>query len=161
MSTTLIVSASERELSYRKLTKQEWIERHASGTLRKNAALGFNHHEQYIHERVCWEFGDVFVLVPSSRVMYGEPITEGDCKPVTEAGWYIERFITKMKSICPDDEFKAVYANIASPEGATEGIGILCRQTSAQWVTPNRTLIGIVTEYDVVNKCYKSASNPG
>ena len=71
---------------------------HASGTCRKNARLGFAYRQQLLHERVAWEFGYAFDTCPTSRITTGIPMTEGDCKPVTEAGWHIDRLLSLATS---------------------------------------------------------------
>jgi hypothetical protein len=71
-------------LAARMMPQQEWIDRHASGTLRKNARLGMRHRSQYMEERTAWEFGWEWQCVPSSRVTLGDAITEGDCSAITE-----------------------------------------------------------------------------
>lgn len=159
MFVTKVVAGAS--LEFRKMSDSDWVDTHGSGTLRKNARLGFCHRDQYIHERLAWEFGDVFEVLPPSRVMMGNPITEGDCKAVTESGWYIDRYITKMKSIFPDDIFIPVYLNISYTDGTVrEGIGIFCQQTTASWLPQIRSLVGIVAEYDPIKKAYLPAVNP-
>jgi hypothetical protein len=35
--------------------------------------------------------------MPSTRVTWNDAMTYGDCKPITEAGWYADKLI----SMCP------------------------------------------------------------
>lgn len=87
----------------RHMMEDAWIDRHGSGTLRKNKRLKMAWKSQYMSERIAWEFGHTFEVLPRSRVMYGDAITEGDCHAVTEAGWFIDRYFTLNGSCFPQD----------------------------------------------------------
>src|SRR5690348_4233313 len=76
----------------RNLSAEDWIEQHSSGTLRKNKKIGLRWRSQYISERVAYEFGHEFEVATSSRVTFNDAITYGDCKALTEVGWYAERY---------------------------------------------------------------------
>lgn len=51
---------SENDLTDKLMSKEEFMEEHGSGTLRKNARLGFLHRDQYREERISWELGYQF-----------------------------------------------------------------------------------------------------
>lgn len=150
---------SERQ-KIRLMSETDWIEKYASGTLRKNKRLGFVYRSQYLHERIAWEFGHVFELLPRSRVTFGDAISEGDCKPVTEAGWFIDRYMTQNKAIFPEDYYECKYIYAARPDVESEGIGIVVRATCAPWLPTGHILFGIVTEYSKSSKVFRPAQNP-
>ncbi len=166
MSSTRIVPISAevlgspalaRRLAVRQLSVDAWIDAHASGTLRKNKRLGCTFLEQYRHERAAFEFGWPFECYPRSRVMYGDAYTMGDCKPITEAGWHLDRLITLWPF--PEDLWDVKYVAITDGHGTTEreGIGAVLRQTSAEWVPAGFLVAGIVAEYDKVRDVWLEA----
>lgn len=60
MSTTIIDMPSQTEdprIKLRQMTKSQFIEEKASGTLRKNTKVGMNNVIQYLAERAAYEFG--------------------------------------------------------------------------------------------------------
>jgi len=71
----------QRRVALRLMSAEEFIEKHASGTLRKNKHLGMVWRAQYLQERTAYEFGWGFECLPRSRVTFGDAYTEGDCKP--------------------------------------------------------------------------------
>ena len=145
----------------RNMGTDEWIETHASGTLRKNKRLGFAYRPQYLHERCAWEYGHVFEVLPRSRVTFGDPITEGDCKPVTEAGWFIDRYMTIGKTIFPKDYYECKYIFADRGDGTkTEGVGIVVRATCSTWLPAGHILFAIVAEYDPHQERFLPAQNP-
>lgn len=154
-----VLSAYANRMDIRFLTADEWIEQHASGTLRKNKRLGFAWQDQYIAERIPYEYGWCFECVPASRVMWGRPYTEGDCHAITESGWHIERYF-ELKFF-PEDIFEAKYLMVEYADGTTkEGVGIVIRQTSAKWVGQGKLVFAIVAEYDKETGKWLEASNP-
>lgn len=151
--------ALARLLAIRTMEAEAFIERHASGTLRKNRRLGMVWREQYLEERVAYEFGWEFQCLPRSRVTFGDAYTEGDTPSLTEAGWHIERYL----ELCPypEDRFETKYINVEYKDGRTrEGIGLIVRQTSAAWIPAGHLVFAIVTEYDPVKKHWHEARNP-
>lgn len=148
--------ALRRRLAVRQMTAEAWIDRHASGTLRKNARLGFAWREQYLGERAAFEFGWAFVCVPRSRVTWGTPVTEGDNHAITEAGWHIDRMLTLWPY--PEDVFEVKYSYIAYETGMVEGVGLVLRQTSAAWVPQGYLICALVAEYDEKLKTWKETT---
>ncbi|MEZ4402988.1 MAG: hypothetical protein R3B06_23400 [Kofleriaceae bacterium] len=151
--------ALARRLALRTMDAEGFIEAHASGTLRKNKRLGMVWREQYLEERVAYEFGWEFQCLPRSRVTFGDAFTEGDCHAITEAGWHIERYLEL--SVFPEDRFETKYLNVEYKDGTVrEGIGIITRQTSAAWVPGGHIVFAIVAVFDPVGKAWRDAHNP-
>lgn len=147
-----------RRFEIRKLSEEEFIEHHASGTLRKNKTLGMNVKSHYLHERVAYEFGYHFECLPERFVSWGEARSEGDCKAITEAGWHIERYA----NIClfPGDKIECKHINVTDENITREGIGIVVRETSAPWIPRGYIVFAIITEYSEFEDKYKDAINP-
>ncbi len=83
----------------RDMPEKQWINNHASGTLRKGKQIGMACRSQYLHERCAWEYGWTFELLPSSRIEFGRAISEADNKAITEVGWFVERYLTLNNAI--------------------------------------------------------------
>jgi hypothetical protein len=148
-----------RLVGVRLMDADTFVEKHASGTLRKNKRIGMVWREQYLHERAAYELGWTFECLPRSRVTFGDAYTEGDVKALTEAGWHIERYIEL--SVFPEDVFEAKYLNVEYKDGATrEGVGMICRQTSATFVPSGHLVFAIVAEFDPKTKQWHDAVNP-
>lgn len=148
-----------RRVAVRTMSAEDFVERHASGTLRKNKRLGMVWREQYLHERVSYEFGWTFECQPRSRVTFGDAYTEGDEKAITEAGWHIERYLEL--SVFPEDRFETKYVNVEYKDGTQrEGIGIVVRETSAPFVPAGHLVFAIVAEYDPQRQAWLEAENP-
>ena len=160
---TQILQSKISTLRYnlRTLNEKDWINTYASGTLRKNSRLGMSYRSQYLHERVNWDFGDGFSILPRSRVTFGDAITESDCAPITEAGWYIDRYITINNASFPEEHYECKYIFAQETDSCqSEGIGIVIRQTYANWIPVGHIVYCIVTEYDKLTKQYRCAKNP-
>jgi hypothetical protein len=146
-------------VALRQMDADTFVERHASGTLRKNKRIGMVWREQYLHERAAYEFGWAFECMPRSRVTFGDAYTEGDVKPLTEAGWHIERYIEM--AVFPEDRFEAKYINVEYKDGVLrEGVGMIMRQTSAAFVPAGHLVFAIVAEFDPKAKTWRDAVNP-
>lgn len=145
-------------LHFRKMSAEEWIELHGSGTLRKNKRIGFAWKNQYLHERIAYEFGYAFEVLPRTRIVYNDAITEGDCHAITEAGWFMERYLNL--SIFEEDKFEVKYIIAEDADGTRrEGVGLICRETSFELPSDN-ILFAIVAEFDNKTKTWNSAKNP-
>ncbi len=155
----LNVKSLKRRINLRTMDAEDWIQNHASGTLRKNKKLGMSWKSQYLEERVAYEFGWGFEVLPKSRVSFGDAISEGDCHSVTEAGWHIERYMEM--SIFPEDVFECKHIDVEYNDGVTKtGIGIITRQTSASFIPSGHIVFAIVAQYDKVKKEWLDAENP-
>ena len=151
--------ALQHRVALRLMNAEEFIDKHASGTLRKNKSLRMVWKSQYLHERVAYEFGWGFECLPRSRVTFGDAYTEGDCKPITEAGWLCERYMSL--AVFPEDRCEVKYINVEyDDENKKEGIGLIVRETSAAWVPDGHIVFAIVAEYDPVRKRWHRARNP-
>jgi hypothetical protein len=148
-----------KRVKIRMMSADDFIEMHASGTLRKNKRLGMVWREQYLVERVAYELGWGFQCLPRSRVTFGDAYTEGDEKAITEAGWHIERYIEL--SIFPEDRFEAKYITVEHKDGSKrEGIGIIVRETSASFIPAGHIAFAIVAEFDAAKNGWQHAENP-
>ncbi len=153
------ISTIKNLVRLRTQSADEFINEHASGTLRKNKKLGFTWRSQYLEERVAYEYGWEFEIQPRSRVLIGIPFTEGDESAVTEAGWHAERYIER--TIFPEDIFVVRYINVEYSWGEKkEGIGLVCKQTSAHWIPGGHTIFAFISEFDPNKGEWKEAVNP-
>lgn len=146
-------------VNIRNMSADEWVEKHASGTLRKNKRIGFAWRSQYLEERIAYEFGWEFKILPRSCVTFGDAITEGDCHSITETGWHMERYIA-MK-IFPEDYYEAKYIQTETSDGSkSEGIGLIVRETSAPWIPDGHVVFAIIAEFDTNEQKWCNAQNP-
>ncbi len=151
--------ALAKRQSIREMSPEDWIERYASGTLRKNKRLGMAWHSQYLTERVAFEFGWEFELQPRSRVTFGDAFTEGDVSAITEAGWHIDRYLELC--VFPEDRVECKYLQVEYADGSkTEGIGMVVRETSAAWIGRGNLVFAIVAAFDPLTQAWQAAKNP-
>lgn len=156
---TLNSPALYKRLSLRNMSADEFIDKHGSGTLRKNKRIGMNWKEQYIHERVAYEFGWVFECIHADHIGYCNAITEGDSKPITEAGWHIERYL--QRNVFLEDKFTVKYLYITSADAPTrEGVGMILTETSAPFIPAGHVVCGIVAPKSTCSREYEDAINP-
>lgn len=141
------------------MSAEDWIEIHGSGTLRKNKRIGMAWQVQYRHERLAYEFGYGFESLPKTQVCYNDAISEGDCHPVTEAGWFIERYMTL--SVFSEDCFEVKYLIVEERDGSRrEGIGIIVKQTSFD-VPKGNIIFAIVAKYKKGKRKKNGKRKPG
>ncbi len=146
-------------IALRNMSADYFIEKHGSGTLRKNKRIGMAWWNQYLTERTAYEFGWGFEITQRCYVKFGDAKSEGDCHPITEAGWHIERYLEMH--LFPEDHFETKYIEVENKDGITkEGIGLIVRRTSAPFIPKGHIVYAIVTEYDPMRECYKEALNP-
>ena len=142
----------------RTMTKEEFIENHGSGTLRKNTRIGLKSHSQYLEERIAYEFGWEFRILPASRVTLGVAQTEGDVKGLTEYGWFVERYM--MTRVFEKDKVKPVFIQIEEQDGTKlEGNGIFIEETSFQ-IPEGYIIFAIVTPFNTTTEEWEEALNP-
>lgn len=142
----------------RRLSKNDWIDRHASGTLRKNNRLGFAAHDQYVYERTAWDLGYHWQVIAATRVTIGIPITEGDVKGITEAGWHADAYITKNPFSC--DVFSIKYISVDINGEVKEGIGLVAEKLWASWIGNNKTVFCLMLKCDKNTGQYGNCLNP-
>lgn len=136
----------------RRMNAHDWIEAHASGTLRKNKRVGFSWTSHYRVERVAWEFGYELEMLPKTYVTFNDPISAGDCAASTETGWHVERMMER--SMFPSDIFEVKYiiaekaAGKGKPPGRREGLGVLVKQTSAIWMPKGHLVFAFISMFD-------------
>lgn len=147
-------------ISYvRSLTENGFIENHGSGTLRKAKMLGSAYISLYREERIAYDFGWEFRIAPNSRITYNDAVAEGDCHSVTEAQWFAERYMTLNRFT--EDKWSFKYIIVEDVDGTrTEGIGLFCKQTCADYIGVGNSLYCIITEWDIEKKEWKDAKNP-
>lgn len=142
----------------RTMSKEEFIENHGSGTLRKNTKLGLANNTHYLDERIAYEFGWEFETEYATRVTVGKAVTEGDVKSNTELGWHAERYINTR--VFPEDKVEVCYIIHEDSEGnIREGNGILIKETSFA-IGKGRYIFAIIQEYDRVKEDWLPAVNP-
>ena len=139
------------------MTEDEFINNHGSGTLRKNKRLGFHYKKQYIHERVAFDFGYGFECIHETYVNWGQPMTEGDSHPITEAGWFADRY---QFFAFPGDEFETKHLEISVANETVKGVGIIIRKTSAPYIPEGNVVLALITKENPVTHLYEPAVNP-
>lgn len=130
-----------------------------SGTLKKNTKIGMKSYSQLEHEAICQVLGWGFEVLPTTRVVFNDAISEGDCHSITEAGWHIDRMLSTW--IWPEDKFECKYI-IIDESGCSrrEGVGIVCKSSSVQWIGNGKIVFALIAEYDSVRGVWKDAINP-
>lgn len=138
--------------------KDKELSERLSGTLRKNARIGMKSYSQLEHEAICQTLGWGFEAMPTTRLTFNDAISEGDCHAITESGWHIDRLLATW--IWPEDRFECKYIIIDDGCGLREGIGVVCRETSVQWLGNGKMVFAIIAEFDRNNNKWKEAVNP-
>lgn len=154
------VRAKER-LAIRNLTKDKFIEKHASGTLRKAHRSGLNCDDHYLHERLAFEFGFSFESIDTRLECLSSHtgVSYPDNPAITESLWLYDRYV----AINPfNDEFQLRYIKINNKEDRREGLAItlVSDNPKIEWLPINHFVFAIIAEYDPVNKVWKDAVNP-
>ena len=151
--------ALKRRIEIREMNAEDFVERFASGTLRKNKRVGMAWKKQYLEERVAFEFGWEFKCTPRTYVQFGDANTEGDTKSLTETGWHIDRLMSL--SVFPEDRFETKHLYIEYPDGTKlHGVGVVLRSTSAPFIPDGHLVWAIIAEVDALRNDYKKAQNP-
>lgn len=149
----------------RKTPLNEWLtdvelSDRLSGTVRKNSRLGFKYLDQLRVEALAQTLGWIFESIPSTYVTLGEPISEGDCKAITEVGWHADRLI----SLNPYEEdiytLKYIIVQDAECNVEREGLGLVLEQTSIQWIGAGRICFALLTEYNKETRKWSECENP-
>lgn len=148
-----------RRIMARTMSQDSFIDNHASGTLRKNKRIGLRWKTQYVQERIAFEFGFHFESAPDTRFTWGVAISEQDEKSLTEAGWHIDRYA----SVCvfPGDIIEAKYMSVEYSDGSVrKGVGIVVRETSADFVPEGHVVFCIIAEFSDATCKWLPAVNP-
>lgn len=161
MTTTVGYHEKDLTLEYsrrslRDMSKDEFIEKWGSGTLRKSKKLGFDIQEAYLQERVRFEFGSGFEIIQRSRVTYSD-IKLVSSQALTELGWHAERMI-EMRPF-ESDEFVCKQFEVEYADGRMKvGAGILVKQTSCAFIPQGFMVFSVVAEKKLGQ--YLPAINP-
>ncbi len=142
----------------RTISMDDFIETKASGTLRKLKALGLNTASHGMHELVAYVFGYPFVACPERFVTWGEARSQPDESSLTEMGWHVERYASMC--LVPGDEMECKYITSEIDGRKREGIGIVIRKTSVQWLPPGHIVFAIIAELDQKTHEWLPAVNP-
>lgn len=145
-------------LAMRLMSISDFIESRGSGTLRKNKNVGMNVASHALNERIAYEFGYAFEACPERFITWGEARSEGDCKPLTEAGWHIERYASMC--LFPGDEIEAKYIIVEIDGSRREGVGLVVRKTSIPWLPAGYVVFAIITTFCPVRERFLKAQNP-
>lgn len=139
-----------------------WIERHASGSLRKAKALNLSYRQLYLIERCTHDFGWGFQILPRTRITFGDALMEGDCHPLTETCWFSERLMA-MNRFPDSDIYQVKYIKVhegtdTSGDISMEGAGVVVRSSSALWIPSGHVVFAIIAESR--NGEWMTAQNP-
>lgn len=147
-----------RILAPRLMTNAEFVEKHGSGTLRDNAALGFVTSIQCLAERVAYTFGYGFASYKQDRVVFNDSISECDEPAYTQSGRWFKAYLAKR--LFDEDYFEIKYVSITEHDGsAWEGIGIIVRETSALFVPDGVLIVAKLAQYDAKRKAWEPFVN--
>ena len=147
-------------LDLRTMPEDKWIEQYGSTKVRKAKRLGAKYKQKYLKERVAFEFGFNWQIIPASRVLFGDVNSDDESQHMTEALWLTDCYIAKQVFVCDQFEFKYIYIT-NSDETETEGVGMICRQaTNCPWIPDGYILYWIQAEYDKAKGEYKENINP-
>lgn len=147
---------SKNLLEIRNFSRAEFIERHASGTLRKASRSGLDCDEHYLHERLAFEFGFTFDSINSENIKLRKGISLPDTSAVTETLWLFDRYVAMH--VFEEDTFELNYIEfVDSPK---QGLGIVLKKTNVDWIPENRTVYALIAEYDCKTNHWKDAVNP-
>jgi len=150
--------AYEDRLKIRHMYQQEWIDAFASGTLQTSVKLGMAVRDFYLVERVAFEFGWEFEVLPASRVTTGVPVSEGDESAITEFGWYAKR---ANWNLFYGDKMAFKYVIVEYVDGTKkEGLAFVITETSASWLPKNHLLFALVAEFNTKTGEWNKAVNP-
>jgi hypothetical protein len=147
----------KKRLEIRTMSNEDFMLKHGSGTSNKSSRIGYRVGDFVYSERLAYEFGHEFQSMPSSQVTFNDVLAYGDCSAITESGWYTERLFSM--NIFDEDKYIAKYVICEERDGKrTEGIAVILRQTSAQWVRKGHVVFAIIAKYKKGKKKAKKKS---
>ena len=125
----------------------DWIEAHASGTLRDNRELGFVWSIQCLSERLAYTFGYGFSAHKGHLATFNDAISECDERAYTLAGRWAKRYLAK--SLFKEDYFQLKYVVLKDDTGRREweGLSLVLRQTSAQFIPPETLVFAKIAQF--------------
>lgn len=146
------------KLKSRKMTEKEFIKTFASGTLQTSVKIGMAVRNFYLEERVAFEFGWEFQILPATRVTKGIAVSEGDESAITEFGWHAKR---AKWNLFYGDKMKFEYVIFEYADGTKkEGLAFVITKTSASWVPQNHMIFALVSEFNINTGEWEDAVNP-
>lgn len=163
---TVVVELSEsskllpkRIIEPRTMSSADFIEQHGSGTLRDNKDIGFVWSIQSLSERLAYTFGYGFTACKAHRVMFNNSISECDEKAYTLAGRWFKAY--NLKRLFDEDYFEIKYVALhdESNERYWEGIAVIVRQTSAQFIPSDTLVLAPIVEYQADKKQWGTPVN--
>jgi hypothetical protein len=146
----------KKRVALRFLSDDEWIEKHASGTLRHSKNLGLNYSDLYFHERIAFEFGATFTSQNKGLVSMSPLVIEGDCHPLTEFGWYVRKYL--LHNIFDEDKFVPCKILVSKMGGADEGAALVCTHSSAPWLPTNHVIYCMISS--LIDGVWQEAVSP-
>lgn len=148
-----------RIVQNRVMPNKEWVLAHGSGTLRDNMELGFVWSIQCLSERLAYTFGYGFSAFKDHLVTFNDAITECDERAYTLAGRWVTRYLAK--SLFPEDYFELKYVIVKNEKGHREweGLGLIVRQTSAQFIPSNTMVLAKIARFDAVRESWDAPVN--
>ncbi len=131
-----------------------------SGTLKKGLRHKGLGRQLLFEETIAQVFGWRFEILPASYVTFGEILLEGDCPPITEFYWHLDRMIAFNRF--DEDLYSGKYVIISNQDSTEkrEGLAIVLDQTSCQWIPDNNVVLALIAEYDPKTKCWGECHNP-
>lgn len=153
------MSKSERSslpphiVSMREMSMNDWITKYGSGTLQKSRKLGFDIYDKYLEERVKFEFGFGFEILPKSYLTISD-IKLVSASALTELGWHLERMI----EIRPYDSDWFIGKYIQLGKDDRQGACILLKESSASWIPKGMMIFAMVAPFS--DGKYLEAINP-
>lgn len=131
-----------------------------SGTLKKNASIGFKYINQLNEEAIAKTLGWGFESAPTTYITFNDAITEGDCHSLTEVGWHVDRMLNIH--VFEEDIFSLKYIVVQDFEGniIKQGVGVILKETSISWIMKGHLVFAILTEYDNKTKSWTECINP-
>ena len=130
-----------------------------SGTCIKNHRLKFKVGEQLRHEAICQTLGWGWESMPASYITFNDAMSEGDCHAITETGWHADRWLSLQ--LFPEEKYEVKYIQISHSDGSKrEGVGLICNQTTIQWLPGGHLLFALIAEFDTKTGEWCEAVNP-
>ncbi len=159
ISETILQLLPKRLIDLRQMSNSDFIENHGSGTLRDNKTLGFVWSMQCLSERLAYTFGYGFSAYKSHLVVFNDSISECDEKAYTLSGRWFKAYLAKK--MFEEDYFEIKYVSIRNESGRREweGIGIIVRETSVNFIPERTMVVAKVCEFNVLTQQWGTPVN--
>lgn len=152
------------QIKMRETPLKEWfndseLNARLSGTLKKNNSIGFKVMNQLRQEALCQTLGWCWENISSTYITFNDAISEGDCHPLTEVGWFADRWI--KNKLFEEEYYELKYIMVSEPDGTVrEGVGLICRFSTIKWLLPDSLLFCIIAEFNKKTNQFEEAINP-